>query len=274
VNQASFNCPYCCSDIPVQASVCRHCARDLLPFKPMALRLQTLVEEVAQLNALVQQQAQALVQLQSRQTHAATWPCAETTEVPPEETPRRALAPARPWLSGFGFVMLTITAIGLCHWLLLFIYDAPPLFLRLLTITLPALSGYFCARSKGMRWPIHMTAALWVAAGSVGLMLYVTSSIDGVPLLPTNPREWRETMEYTVAIGLAFITGHLVHRLLNHWRQQQRHKINLSVLLARDANGQFKITEISTQVQSLITATAPLVSAGVALYSGLKTFTS
>jgi hypothetical protein len=31
--------------------------------------------------------------------------------------------------------------------------------------------------------------------------------------------------------------------------------------------------EISNQVQSLITATAPLVSAGVALYSGLKAFT-
>jgi hypothetical protein len=44
-------------------------------------------------------------------------------------------------------------------------------------------------------------------------------------------------------------------------------------LLARDEKGQFKITEITNQVQSLIAATAPLASAGVALYSGLKAFT-
>jgi hypothetical protein len=120
----------------------------------------------------------------------------------------------------------------------------------------------------------QLLAALLVSALSVSLMLAITAHIDAVPLWPNNPRDWREVFEYTAAIGLSFFTGYLTHRLMARWTQQQRNKISLRVLLARDEAGQFKITEISNQVQSLITATAPLVSAGVALYSGLKAFTS
>jgi hypothetical protein len=104
-------------------------------------------------------------------------------------------------------------------------------------------------------------------------MLGITAHIDGVPLVPNNPRDWRETIEYTMAIGLGFLTGYLTFRLTARWDQHQRKRISLRVLLARDEKGQFKITEISNQVQTLVTATAPLVSAGVALYSGLKAFT-
>ncbi len=267
-----FNCPYCWGDVPVQASVCSHCTRDLLLFKPLALQLQTLADEVAQLKSLVEQQAQTLSQVQSRDVGAAALTYAQTHDTTTASTTASHTSP-RPWLHWLGLVLLTIAAIGLCHWLLLFIYDAPPLFLRLLTITLPAMTGYVCARSSGLNWPAQLLAALLVAACSVGLMLSITAHIDGVPLWPDNPRDWRETFEYTAAIGLAFFTGHLAHRLIARWKQQQRKHISLRVLLARDENGQFKITEISNQVQSLITATAPLVSAGVALYSGLKAFT-
>jgi hypothetical protein len=104
-------------------------------------------------------------------------------------------------------------------------------------------------------------------------MLSITAYIDAVPLWPNNARDWRETLEYTAAIGLAFYTGYLMSRWVALWSQKQNNIINLRVLLERDDKGQFKIAEISNQVQSLITAAAPLVSAGVALYSGLKAFT-
>jgi hypothetical protein len=142
-----------------------------------------------------------------------------------------------------------------------------------LTIALPAGFGFICARRSGLNWPAQLLAAIMVSACSVGLMLGITSHIDGVPLLPNNTRDWRETIEYTTAIGLGFFTGYLALRLTTRWEQHQRDRINLRVLLARDEKGQFKITEISNQVQSLIAATAPLASAGVALYSGLKAFT-
>jgi hypothetical protein len=274
VSHTTFNCPYCWSDVPVQASVCSHCTRDLVLFKPLALQLQSLADEVTQLKATAQQQAQTLTQLQSRDIEAMALSYAKTHDTSPE-TPIDAIAdtPRRSWLNWVVMVVLTIAVMGLCHWILLFVYDAPPLFLRLLTITLPALTGYGCARRSGFGGFMQFLAALLVGGLSVGLMLAITAHIDGVPLWPENARDWRETLEYAAAIGLSFLTGYLTHHLMARWARQQRNKISLRVLLARDASGQFKITEISNQVQSLITATAPLVSAGVALYSGLKAFT-
>jgi hypothetical protein len=273
VNRATFNCPYCWGDVPVQASVCSHCTRDLVLFKPLALGLQTLADEVEQLKVVVQQQALTLSQRPSQDIQAAALSYAEMQETAATAV-AATTAPLRSWLTLFGMVLLTVAAIGLCHWVLLFVYDAPPLFLRLLTITWPALIGYQCARRSGLGWSAQLLAALVGSTLSVGLMLAITARIDAVPLWPDNTRDLREALEYTAAIGLSFFTGYLTHRLVTRWTRQQRNKISLRVLLARDEAGQFKITEISNQVQGLITATAPLVSAGVALYSGLKAFTS
>ena len=258
----------------MQATVCSHCTRDLVLFKPLALQLQTLADEVAQLKVLSQQQAQTLTQLQSQGIQTVALSYAQTHDTSPE-TPIDAIAdtPRRSWLNWVIMVVLTIAVMGLCHWILLFVYDAPPLFLRLLTITLPALTGYGCARRSGFGGFMQLLAALLVGGLSVTLMLTITARIDGVPLWPENVRDWRETLEYTAAISLSFFTGYFTHHLLARWARQQRNKISLRVLLARDESGHFKITEISNQVQSLITATAPLVSAGAALYSGLKAFT-
>lgn len=274
MSHTTFNCPYCWSDVPVQASVCSHCTRDLTLFKPLALQLQTLTDELTQLKALVQHQAETLTQLQSRDIEVAALSYAEKQDTSlPSPTDSDTTGSQRSWLNLLGMVVLTITSVGLCHWGLLFVYDAPPLFLRLLTITLPALSGYVCARRSGFGGFAQLLAALLVGGLSVTLMLTITARIDGVPLWPENVRDWRETLEYTAAISLSFFTGYLTHHLLARWARQQRNKISLRVLLARDESGHFKITEISNQVQSLITATAPLVSAGAALYSGLKAFT-
>jgi hypothetical protein len=260
-------------DVPAQATVCGHCTRDLVLFKPLALRLQALNHEVEDLKSAVAQQTQALTDLQSQQVRTAA--CTPTDDLQtPEGAAAEPITPTSPsWIMLIAMVALTIPAIGFCHWLLLFVYDAPPLFLRVLTITLPALTGYACARRSGLGWLAQMVSALLVAGGSVVLMLGITAHLDAVALWPSNARDWRETMEYAAAIGLGFFTGHLVFRWITLWSQKQSQVINLRILLERDEKGQFKIAEISNQVQSLMAAGAPLVSAGVALYSGLKAFT-
>ena len=273
MSHASFNCPYCWSDVPAQASVCSHCTRDLVLFKPLALRLQALADEVAELKTLAEQQARSLTQLQAQDIQTTVLNYAETQDAR-QTSAAASVAPTPSWLNWLGFIVLTIAAIGLCHWILLFVYDAPPLFLRLLTITLPVCTGYLCARHSALNGPLQLLAALLVSTVSVVLLLGITAHIDGVALWPSNTRDWRETLEYTVAICLAFLTGYLISRLLSRWKQQQRNNISLRILLARDENGKFKITEISNKVQSLITASAPLVSASMALYSGLKAFSN
>jgi hypothetical protein len=270
VSALAFNCPYCWLDVPAQATVCGHCTRDLVLFKPLALQLQAVNQEVEQLKSALAAQAQALAQMQSQGVQSAAMSFADA--LPQAEPTDQTPTPTASWFMLIAVAVLTITAIGLCHWLLLFIYDAPPLFLRVLTIALPALTGYVCARQSGLGWVSQLLAALLVAGGSVVLMLGITAYIDAVPLWPNNPRDWREALEYTAAIGLGFFTGYLMFRLVTLWSQKQSNIINLRVLLERDEKGRFRITEISNQVQSLVTAAAPLVSTGVALYSGLKAF--
>jgi len=274
VSLVRFNCPYCCSDIPGEASVCSQCTRDLALIKPLALRIQSLSDEVVQLKELLAQQAQTLTQLKTPSLQAAAQTYAASMQTSADtEFQESSMSPKPSWRHWIGIMVLTIASIGLCHWILLFIYDAPPLFLRLLTITWPAVTGYYCARRNPYGGITHFLSACVVSVLSVGLMLAITSHIDGVSLLPSNHRDWRETLEYTAAIGLSFFTGYLTHLLVTRLKRQRYKQISLRILMARDAKGQFKITEISNQVQGLITATAPLVSAAAALYSGLKAFT-
>lgn len=270
MSRTTFNCPYCCSDIPLQASVCGHCTRDLVLFKPLALRLQDLSDEVQELKVLVQQKSQAWAQLPTQDIGAAALSYAQTHDAPPSA--ETAKAPS--WPVWHLSVVWATLAIGLCHWVLLFVYDVRPLFLRLLTITLPVLAGYVCARQSRLGSVWQAVAACLVGVASVVLMLAITAHIDAVPLWPDNPRDWRETLEYTASISLSFFTGFLIHRLTTRWAREQRQKISLKVLLSRDENGKYKIAEVTSQVQNLVTAIAPLLSAGAALYSGLKIFLS
>lgn len=273
MSRSTFDCPYCCSDIPLQASVCSHCTRDLVLFKPLALRLQDLADEVAQLKALVQQPSEIWGQMPVQEIGAAALSYAHEHEQPTPSEPTPS-AKASSWMVLGLSVALTTAAIGLCHWVLLFVYDVRPLFLRLLTILLPVLMGFVCARQSRLGGLWQALAAGAAGMVSVWLMLAITAHLDGVPLWPDTPRDWRETLEYTVSISLAFFTGFLIHSLLKRWAREQRQKISLKVLLSRDANGKYKIAEVTHQVQSLVAAVAPLVSAGAALYSGLKIFLS
>jgi len=273
VNRTTFSCPFCCSDLPLQASVCSHCTRDLALFKPLALQLHELRDQVETLKDVVQGQQAALAELRSHDIEALALAFSEKSTVAPAA--RADSAPVtRPkaWLTWLSTVMLTLAGVGLSHWVLLFVYDAPPLALRLLTIVLPMLTGLVCARKSGLGGLAQLLTALFTGLASVFVMLWITASIDAVPLWPSTPRDWKETIEYVAAISLAFFTGYLMHRLNAHWARKQENRISLNVLLERDEKGQFKIEVISRQVQSLVAAMAPVVSAGTALYTGLKVF--
>jgi len=171
-------------------------------------------------------------------------------------------------------VFLTLFVIGLSHWLLLFVYDAPPIQLRVWTILWPALPGFILAYQSNRGWRFQAITSVWVGLSSVALMLSITAHIDLVPFWPTNARDWKEVGEYAAAISLSFFTGFLILKQRLKVKSENNRRISLSVLLERDKNGQFQIAEISKQVNSLITSMAPLVSTATALYSGLKAFSS
>ena len=262
----TYRCPYCCGEVPAQASVCRHCSRDLSLYRPLALQLLSVEGSLAQLRDELAQQQQTLARWQAQ---ANVRPEKGQLDNPSEGVPGDQSTVWGAWL---GMAVLTIGLLGLSHWVLFFVYDASPLALRVLTIVLPMLTGYLAARWSRLPLGLHLLSAMLVGMGAVLMMLAITALIDEVPLWPANTREWRETLEYTAAIVLGHLTGALVHHLLAHLARRNAQRLRLSVLLERDANGRLRITDISNQVQSLVSALAPLVSAGTALYSGLKIF--
>lgn len=272
----TFSCPFCCSAVPLQASVCSHCTRDLVLFKPLALQMQALSDDLSQLRSVVQEQQVALAELKSHDLAALAQAFSEQqaqASITPEQAAQvQEKAPAS-LMALLMMVLITLGLVGLSHWLLLFVYDARPVVLRLVTMVLPALTGYVCARRCNAVMWVQCLSALVTGVASVWLMLLITATIDHVALWPDNPRDWRETFEYMAAISLAFFTGHLIHRFITHWSAQQQNRISLSVLLERDEKGQFKIAEVTQHLQNLVSAMAPVVSAGTALYSGLKVFT-
>lgn len=156
--------------------------------------------------------------------------------------------------------MLVVTAISaLLHGLLLFVYDAPPLLLRLLTLVAPFALALRASRLVSHRLAIHALAAIACGLASVFAMLATTHLVDGAPLLPQDARETRETLEYSASIALAFLAGHLLARSLRASAQRARTPLAPGAL-----------TGYAQRFQQFASVLSPICAGGLALYSGLK----
>lgn len=248
-----------------------HCAKDLTVIRPMAIQMKLIRNEVTQLKSelkLQEQRFDSLVALVSNRSNNHSEKTNRDTESIDEVTD----PPTPSFLSLFNYIASTLLIIGISHWLLLFVYDAPPIQLRIWTILWPALPGYFLAKRIGKSGLFQFLISVFVGLSSVGLMLFITAQIDQVPFWPTNTRDWKEAFEYSAAIGLSFFTGFLILKQIQKYKSDDNRRISLSVLLEKDKNGEYQIGQISKQVNSLITNVAPIVSTATALFTGLKTF--
>jgi hypothetical protein len=250
-------CPYCDSSISSLAKVCPQCTRDLWLIQSLQEEVQDLREQLAawQEGALnVSSSAEAPLSLS-----------------PADVQHSDELAPAAWRLVGAALVSIAL-AMGL-HWLLLFVYDVNPLVLRVATIVVPAWVAAVALRSARLQGPAVAVASALTGALAVWGMLTVTGVLDNVPITPQNLRDWRETLEYGLAMALGFLTGALC---IGGWRQYQKRRAAkaraglLALLLRRDARGRIDVDQLSEEVQRLVTVAGPVVSGGMALYSGVK----
>jgi hypothetical protein len=168
--------------------------------------------------------------------------------------------------------VLSIAAALLLHWLLLFVYDANPLVLRVATILAPALiSALALWFVKPNRLALVVTSVL---AGTMAVagMLIVTGLLDNVPITPQNLRDWRETLEYVLAIALGFLTGALTASLRQRVQQRQAKAPGKGLfnLVQRDAQGRIHVDDITEALERWGTLVGPVVSGGMALYAGVK----
>jgi hypothetical protein len=183
-------------------------------------------------------------------------PAAVPVDTSPQQQPRtQATQPA----SLAAAVVVVVAASALLHWLLLFVYDAPPMILRILTLLVPLALGLRVSRSGGGSLAAHALASACCGIASVAAMLAVTHLIDGVPLLPQDLREMREALEYCASIALAFLTGYLVMHGLRRARQRPVPAASHGELIG-----------YAERFQQLAGMLSPICAGGLALYSGFK----
>ena len=253
-----MNCPYCNSNISSRAQVCPQCTRDLWLIKPLQEEVLALQQKIAELE---------LKWAGSGASDPQNEPSETSILIPPVSSARASAG-----LNLTVAAVLSIAAALLLHWLLLFVYDANPLVLRVATILAPALiSALALWFVKPNRLALVVTSVL---AGTMAVagMLIVTGLLDNVPITPQNLRDWRETLEYVLAIALGFLTSALTASLRQRVQQRQAKAPGKGLfnLVQRDAQGRIHVDDITEAFERWGTLVGPVVSGGMALYAGVK----
>lgn len=253
-----MRCPYCVSEIAAEALACPHCTRDLYLFKPLLERIEKLEAKLGAQSAAGTRVAELEKQLAALGGGRA-----------PAES-----AADRYWTS---LALATVPALLLlvaAHYSLLFLLDARPLYLRLLTLLIPVPFGFALFVWHPHRLRASAIAGFVLALLAVAAMLVTTALIDKVAVLPENARDWRESGEYALGMGLAFFTG----LLLGKWRYRRlqvsprpsRLAIFCAELFATGKDGELGMVRVANRIQKIVTALTPIATGAASVYAGIK----
>ena len=249
-----MNCPFCQNQVSPKAYVCGHCGRDLVPWLSLLLQLEQQSQKIERLETTL-----GLPPELNAQGRPDALSALSVSEPPPVLWHLRRLL--------MGGVACAL-ALWLAHGLLLFVYDAPPLVLRLVTMVMPLLIALGLNARGDVDWRSNALTAGVLSCSALSVMLGITAWMDNVAWWPESKRDWIETFEYTVSIWLAWVTGHLVGLALNKGQRLMFERRRLTQTGPGAATP--RITEVSEQLQKLAAAAAPVASGLVAAYSGLK----
>lgn len=257
-----MKCPYCQSVVADEVLACPHCTKDLYLFRPM---IEKVAELELQLGSIPERQAllERIGNLESLLAEQAS----EANRKPKVFVSLKAL---------LVFIVLPLLVLLLGHGLITFVYDTKLLYLRLLSLGVPALFGYILMNTAPRKLAPWIIISTFMAMIAVLGMSYTTHLVDGTPVLPRNSFEWREFFEYGVSISSSFWAGMILGRA-SYIKHQgvMRHLVNsayFSIAASAgtgnlDAAGAIKLMKIFNDHISTITA---LGSTILSVYTGLK----
>jgi hypothetical protein len=250
-----MECPFCAESIRNEAIVCRHCSRDLRVAKP-------ILKEIDEIIADIERLTRDLGRLNST---------LERRDHPSRYFGTRAVT----------YIIVPSAFLVLAHVLVTIVLDIQPLSLRLASVAIPLLFGFFSFPLSRSRLPEAIALGILTSLVAIFSMLTVTGLHDAVPIVPRTAVEWREVLEYGASIMLAFISGNLLGTLVFAVFPlvlSQRGKPNaIAFSLARWLGGHAGDDQLRRRarvIQDLMRTAGPLIGVAVtaigSLYTGLK----
>jgi hypothetical protein len=251
-----MRCPFCTETIKDESVVCKNCSRDLRIVRPVVDEIEQIVLELDGLQR----------DLDRVNAHID-----------------RIGSPVRYYaIQSIGYVLVPVLLLVAAHIVVTIVLNVTPLYLRLASVIIPLPFGFLIYPHRKVRLAGAVLMGFLTAALAVTCMLTVTGINDKVPIIPASWVEWREVMEYSASIALAYVTGNilglLVFTVLPKTMARgggKPHPIAYAAagLLGRHV-GEEHLRRRARTLQDLVTAALPMLGvAGTAagsLYAGLK----
>ena len=256
-----MNCPYCLSEVLVDAYVCKTCSRDIYLFKPMMSKVADLEDKLAAIPSaeVYELRIAELENLLEEQNH---------------QLEERSFFT---WIFDITlYLIVPLLLLLLAHWLITVVYDTKMIYLRMISIVLPLPFAYFLFKSHAHKLLPWFIGVLFLAITSVIGMSWITSLVDKSPVWPQNLFEWKEVLEYSASIAFSFLTGMLLGGVAYASKQRRRQAGVMNALIqlaSTQSAGGVSIQGVHGLMKSLQEYGGSIVALGttaVSIYTGLK----
>jgi len=259
-----MKCPYCLSEVEESAHVCKVCTRDLYLFQPMMKKISDLEKKLDSLKV------QEVLEQRIVELEGYVHDLQNQKEEQVESLFTRILLV-------FQTLVLPLCILLISHALITIVYDFDLIYLRVISILVPLPFAYYLFQKKKRLILPWIAGTILLACSAVIGMSAITAYVDHTPIMPKNPIEWKEFLEYSASISFSFFTGMLLGTLAFMKRmrtyRQQANNAWIQAIVNGLADGKLSpeaLQKIMHKVNEFGGTAVALGTTAISIYTGLK----